>query len=55
MKVIREIDIDEEIKIVFLSVICRTDKNLEQERMEVNTKLNKYWVRDSFLLKITTS
>ena len=40
--VIRETDVDKEIKIGFSSVICRTDKNLEQERMEINTKLKKY-------------
>ena len=38
-KVIREIDADEEIKMGFSSVICRTYQNLEQERMEMNTKL----------------
>ena len=42
MKVIREIDVDEEIKIGFSSIICRTNKNLEQETMEINTKLKKY-------------
>ena len=42
MTVIRETDVDKEIKIGFSSVICRTDKNLEQERMEINTKLKKY-------------
>ena len=30
MKVIREIDVDEEIKIGFSSIICRADKDLEQ-------------------------
>ena len=42
VKVIREIDVDKEIKIGFPRVTCRTDKNLEQERMEINTKLKKY-------------
>ena len=42
VKIIREIDVDKEIKIGFPSVTCRTDKNLEQERMEINTKLKKY-------------
>ena len=59
VKVIREIDIDEEIKISFSIVICRIDKNLEQERMEINTKLKKYCdskeiISFFFLLKITT-
>ena len=41
LKVIREIDVDEEIKTGLSNVICRIDKNLEQERMEINTKLKK--------------
>ena len=41
VEVIREIDVDKEIKIGFSSIISRTDKNLEQERMEINTKLKK--------------
>ena len=49
VKVIREIDVDEEIKISFSSVICRTDKNLEQERMEINTKLKKYCEGKGFI------
>ena len=42
VNVIREIDVDEEVKIGFTSVIFRTDKNLEQEKIEIKTKLNKY-------------
>ena len=49
VKVIREIDADEEIKIGFSSLICRTDKNLEQERMEINTKLKKYCEGKGFI------
>ena len=49
VKVIREIDVDKEIKIGFSSVICRTDKNLEQERMEINTKLKKYCEGKGFI------
>ena len=41
VKVIREIDVDKEIEIGFSSLICRTDKNIEQERMKINTKLKK--------------
>ena len=41
LKVIRQIDVDEEIKIGLSNVICRIDKNLEKERMEINTKLKK--------------
>ena len=42
LKVIREIHVDEEIKIGFSSVICRPDRSLKQERLEINTKLKKY-------------
>ena len=49
VKVIREIDVDKEIKIDFSNVICRTDKNLEQEKMEINTKLEKYCEGKGFI------
>ena len=49
VKVIREIDVDAKINIGFSSVICRTDKNLEQERMEMNTKLTKYCKGKGFI------
>ena len=49
VKIIREIDVDKEIKIGFPSVTCRTDKNLEQERMEINTKLKKYCEGKGFI------
>ena len=49
VKVIREIDVDKEIKIGFSSVICRTDNNLEQERMEINTKSKKYCEGKGFI------
>ena len=42
VKVVREIDGSEKIKIGFSSVIYRKDKDLEDERNEVNTKLKKY-------------
>ena len=41
VKVIREIDVDKEIEIGFSSLICRTDKNIEQERKKINTELKK--------------
>ena len=49
MKVIREIDVDEEIKIGFSSIICRADKNLEKERIEINTKLKRYCEGKGFI------
>ena len=42
VKVVREIDKSEKIKIGFSSVICSKDKDLEDERYEVNMKLKKY-------------
>ena len=42
VKVVREIDESEKIKIDFSSVIYRKDKNLEDEQNEVNVKLKKY-------------
>ena len=42
VKVVREIDESEKIKIGFSSVIYRKDKDLEDERNEVNVKLKKY-------------
>ena len=49
VKVIREIDVDEEIKIGFSSIICRADKNLEKERIEINTKLKRYCEGKGFI------
>ena len=42
VKVVCEIDESEKIKIGFSSVIYRKDKDLEDERNEVNVKLKKY-------------
>ena len=42
VKVVHEIDKSEKIKIGFSSVICSKDKDLEDERYEVNMKLKKY-------------
>ena len=42
VKVVREIDESEEIKIGFSSVIYRQDKEVDDERKEVNSKLKKY-------------
>ena len=42
VKVVREIDESGKIKIGFSSVIYRKDKDLEDERNEVNVKLKKY-------------
>ena len=42
VKVVREIDESEKIKIGFSSVIYRKDKDLEDEQNEVNVKLKKY-------------
>ena len=49
LKVIRKVDLHEEIKIGFSSVIYRTDKNLEQERKKINTKLKKYCEGKGFI------
>ena len=42
VKVVRETDESEKMKISFSSVIYRKSKDLEDERNEVNTKLKKY-------------
>ena len=42
VKVVGEIDESQKTKIGFSSVICRKDKDLEDERNEVNMKLKKY-------------
>ena len=42
VKVVREIDESQKLKIGFSSVIYRKDKDLEDERNEVNMKLKKY-------------
>ena len=42
VKVVREIDESEEIKVGFSSIIFRKDKDLEDKRNEVNMKLKKY-------------
>ena len=42
VKVVRETDESEKMKISFSSVIYRKTKDLEDERNEVNTKLKKY-------------
>ena len=42
VKVVREIDESEEIKIGFSSVIYRQDKDADDERKELNSKLKKY-------------
>ena len=42
VKVVCEIDESEKIKIGFSSVICRKDKDLEDEQNEINVKLKKY-------------
>ena len=42
VKVVREIDESEKIKIGFSSVIYRKDKDLEDERNEVNVTFKKY-------------
>ena len=42
VKVVCEIDESQKIKIGFSSVIYRKDKDLEDERNEVNVKLKKY-------------
>ena len=42
VKVVRETDESEKMKISFTSVIYRKNKDLEDERNEVNTKLKKY-------------
>ena len=42
VKVVRETDESEKMKISFSSVIYRKNKDLEDERNEVNTKLKKY-------------
>ena len=42
VKVVREIDESQKIKICFSNVICRKDKDLKDERNEVNMKLEKY-------------
>ena len=42
VKVVREIDESENIKIGFSSVTYRKDKDLKDERNEVNVKLKKY-------------
>ena len=42
VKVVREIDESEKIKIGFFSVIYRKDKDLENERNEVSVKLKNY-------------
>ena len=58
VKVVREIDGSEKIKIGFSSVIYRKEKDLEDERNEVSMKLKKrsiVKVKVSFLLKMPTS
>ena len=42
IKVVREIDDLEKIKICFSTVICRKEKDLEDEQNEASMKLNKY-------------
>ena len=42
VKVVRETDESEKMKISFSSVIYCKNKDLEDERNEVNTKLKKY-------------
>ena len=42
VKVVREIDESEEIKFGFSSVIYRQDKDVDDERKELNSKLKKY-------------
>ena len=42
VKVVRETGESEKMKISFSSVIYRKNKDLEDERNEVNTKLKKY-------------
>ena len=49
VKVVREIDESEKIKIGFSSVIYRKDKDLEDERNEVNVKLKKYCESKEFV------
>ena len=49
VKVVREIDESDEIKIGFASVIYRKDKDLEDERTEVNMKLKKYYEGKGFV------
>ena len=58
VKVVREIDGSEKIKIGFSSVIYRKEKDLEDERNEVSMKLKKrsiVKVKVSFSLKMPTS
>ena len=50
VKEVHEIDESEKIKIGFFSVIYRKDKDLEDERNEVNTKLKKYCEGKGFVL-----
>ena len=49
LKVVSEIDKSEKIKIGFSSVIYRKDKDLEDERNEVNMKLKKYCESKGFV------
>ena len=49
VKVVCEIDESEKIKIGFSSVIFRRDKDLEDERNEVNMKLKKYCESKGFV------
>ena len=49
VKVVREIDESEKIRIGFSSVIYRKDKDLEDGRNEVNMKLKKYCKSKGFV------
>ena len=49
VKVVREIDESEKIRIGFSSVIYRKDKDLEDGRNEVNMKLKKYCESKGFV------
>ena len=49
VKVVCQIDESEKINIVFSSVIYRKDKDLEDERNEVNMKLKKYYEGKGFV------
>ena len=49
VKLVHEIDESEKIKIHFSSVICRKDKDLEDERNEVNMELKNYCESKGFV------
>ena len=49
VKVVREIDESQKLKIGFSSVIYRKDKDLEDERNEVNMKLKNYCEGEGFI------